>query len=359
MELIEEIDNKVGEVRFEGLDMSFGELVSLHSAEQRELVIAPEYQRLFRWSNEQRSRLIESVILELPIPQIFMIENEDGVLELIDGLQRVSSVFQFMDSKSIGLEPLELEGCDLVKSLNGKRFEDLPLTLRLRIKRSSVRVLVIKRQSESFLRYEMFKRLNTGGAELAPQELRNCSARMLGEKGKAFYEFLRDCAGQPDFESCTQTISSAEAEKMGAEELVLRFLATKNSQDTFKGSVRDWLDAYMESIILEKVPFDYDAEQAFFARTFAVIASALGVQAFVKHRHEEPIGALAPAYFESVTGAISGALDAAESLSSAHIKQKIIECFQSDEFKANTGPGANSKPKLERRIGLISEAVFG
>lgn len=83
--LKEAIDEKIGEVRTEALDLSFGEIVNLHS--EQELIIQPEYQRLFRWSDEQKSRLIESILLELPIPQIFVIENSDGVLELIDGSQ--------------------------------------------------------------------------------------------------------------------------------------------------------------------------------------------------------------------------------------------------------------------------------
>src|SRR5580658_6546545 len=87
------IDKKVGEVRIDGLDMSFGELLSLH--ESQELIIQPEYQRLFRWSPEQQSRLIESVLLSLPIPQLFVIENDNGKLELIDGLQRISSIIHF------------------------------------------------------------------------------------------------------------------------------------------------------------------------------------------------------------------------------------------------------------------------
>ncbi|MHC5759996.1 DUF262 domain-containing protein [Nostoc sp.] len=74
------IDEKIGEVRTESLDLSFGEIVNLYSS--KELVIQPEYQRLFRWSDAQKSRLIESILLELPIPQIFVIERTDGVLEL-------------------------------------------------------------------------------------------------------------------------------------------------------------------------------------------------------------------------------------------------------------------------------------
>ena len=158
MSLVSEaIDEKIGKVRTDAFDLSFGEIVNLHR--EKELIIQPAYQRLFRWSIEQRSRLIESILLELPIPQIFVIENETGVFELIDGLQRVSSVLNFVDPQSIKLDPLRLDGCELVTELNGSIYEDLPLGLRLRIKRSSVRTVVIKRQSRSFLRYEMFKRL--------------------------------------------------------------------------------------------------------------------------------------------------------------------------------------------------------
>jgi len=80
------IEEKIGEVRIDGLDLSFGEIISLKSAGEFELT--PDYQRLFRWSQAQRSRLIESILLELPIPQIFVVERQNGVYELVDGLQR-------------------------------------------------------------------------------------------------------------------------------------------------------------------------------------------------------------------------------------------------------------------------------
>ncbi|MEG4009228.1 DUF262 domain-containing protein [Microcoleus sp. Pol11C1] len=81
MQSLEEIiDQKIGEVRTEALDFSFGEIVNLYKS--KELIIQAEYQRLFRWSDQQKSRLIESIILELPIPQIFVIENIDSVFEL-------------------------------------------------------------------------------------------------------------------------------------------------------------------------------------------------------------------------------------------------------------------------------------
>lgn len=354
-ELSERIDQRVGEVRTEALDMSFGEIVSLHV--NSELIIQPEYQRLFRWSDEQKSRLIESILLELPIPQFFVIENDDGVLELIDGLQRISSVMQFIEPTTIGRDALVLTGCDLVAELNGQRFDDLPLRLRLRIKRTSVRTVIIKRQSQSFLRYEMFKRLNTGGDILSPQEIRNCSVRMVGQQGVAFYAFLVRCAEAPEFHSCIEPLSEADLVKKGDEELVLRFFALKNGQNLFRGSVRDWLDSYMEAVLLGRVPFAEDEEFASFQQVFSYLNRSMGGGAFVKYRDNERIGALAPAYFEAVTGAVHRVRADLERIRPERIGPAVVAVVQTAEFRDVTGPGANTQWKLERRIGLVEEAL--
>jgi hypothetical protein len=235
--LLEAIDAKIGEVRTEAIDLSFGEIINLKRSD--EIKIDPDYQRLFRWSEEQKSRLVESVLLRLPVPPIFFIENEDGRYELIDGLQRVSSMAQFIDSEVVGKEPLVLEGCDIVPDLNGMSFNRLPLTLRLQVKRSGVRALVIKRQSRAFLRYEMFKRLNTGGSELSEQEIRNCSARIFGEEDVRFYEFLINLSQFPAFSSLTETLADSDQEKRGREELVLRFFAAKNGTEYYHGNVTE------------------------------------------------------------------------------------------------------------------------
>ncbi|MEH1986346.1 DUF262 domain-containing protein [Nostoc sp.] len=350
------IDEKIGEVRTESLDLSFGEIVNLYSS--KELVIQPEYQRLFRWSDAQKSRLIESILLELPIPQIFVIERTDGVLELIDGLQRVSSVIQFINPSVLNLESLVLQGCDLVKDLDGKKFEDLPIRLRLTIKRSSVRTVVIKRQSKSFLRYAMFKRLNTGGEILDPQEIRNCSARMVGDDGINFYTFIQKKASHPAFINCTQTLAPVEKEKKGDEELVLRFLATKNAQNLFKGSVRDWLDNYLEKIILKEIDFDYENEEEQFDRLFTFLSNALGEEAFVKYRGNNPIGGLAPAYYEAITVGTLNALDQIRNVPTNVVKQKVIDTVQSELFRNYTGSGANKRASLIGRIDTIKNALL-
>ncbi|NES22395.1 MAG: DUF262 domain-containing protein [Symploca sp. SIO3E6] len=351
------IDSKTNEVRTESLDLSFGEIVNLYEA--KELIINPEYQRLFRWSNEQRSRLIESIILDLPIPQIFFIERENGILELIDGLQRVSSFIQFINPTLLNLEPLTLQGCDLIKELNEKKFDDLSLRLRLTIKRSSVRTIIIKRPSESMLRYTMFKRLHTGGEILEPQEIRNCSARMVGEDGIRLYSFIQEKASHPGFKTCIETLPQVEKEKKGDEELVLRFLATKNARNLFKGSVQDWLDNYLEEILLNKRFFDHNKEHDEFTKLFNFLSDSLGEGAFVKYKGDKAIGGLSPAYYEAITVGTFNALEQIYDISKEQIKQKIIDTVQTEEFRNNTGSSANKLSKLEGRIKVIQDALLG
>ncbi|MCI1141573.1 hypothetical protein MOP88_03215 [Sphingomonas sp. WKB10] len=120
------------------------------------------------------------------------------------------------------------------------------------MKRSAVRAMVIKRQSKDFLRYEMFKRLNTGGSELSEQEIRNCSARIFGPKGIKFYEFIIELAKYTNFFNLTETLADAEQEKRGREELVLRFFAAKDGVEYYHGNVADWLHNYMEAVLLDK-----------------------------------------------------------------------------------------------------------
>lgn len=353
--LLQAIDQKIGEVRVESVDLTFGELA--HLKQNDEIKIDPEYQRLFRWSIEQKSRLVESVLVRLPIPPIFFIENEDGRYELIDGLQRVSSMIQFIEPSVLELEDLRLHGCDLVTDLNGLSYADLPLTLRLQIKRSSVRAVVIKRQSRHFLRYEMFKRLNTGGSELSQQEIRNCSARLFGERGKMFYEFIISLSQTIYFLETTESLADVDIEKRGREELVLRFFAAKNGSEYYHGHVADWLDDYMEAVLLEKEKFDFEAEEAIFERVFTAVNRVLGITAFCKLKDDRPIGGLAPAHYEAIAIAFARQIDLVEAADSDGLRAAVKAARQSPEFRENVGAGANKKSKLRGRIQVIEDAV--
>ncbi|WNO54949.1 DUF262 domain-containing protein [Stakelama saccharophila] len=342
------------EIRTEAVDFSFGELLNLHK--DGEIVIRPEYQRLFRWSNEQRSRLIESILLKLPIPPIFLIEDNEGVLELIDGLQRTSSVIQFMDHDAIEEPELILEGCDILDDLNGMKFEDFATSIRLGLKRTPIRAIIIKKSGSDFVKYEMFKRLNTGGSLLAPQEIRNCSCRMISG-GADFYTRLQSLASHSGFVTATNRIPETDREQRADEELVLRFFAVEQYRDHFSGNVREWLDAYMEEILFEEDQ-SHIFNEDHFRYFFDFIADKFGDSAFSRWRDGSATGRLAPAYFEAVCGALSPRFKELTDRSPEDLQATLNNAFEDEEFRDATGPGANSKMKMEARIEVVGKHFF-
>lgn len=348
---MEAIESK--EIRTEAVDFSFGELLNLHR--DGEIVIQPEYQRLFRWSYEQRSRLIESILLRLPIPPIFLIENEDGVLELIDGLQRTSSVMQFLDHSVVNEPELVLEGCDILNDINGMKYEDFSTSIRLGLKRTPIRAVIIKKSGDEYVKYEMFKRLNTGGSLLSPQEIRNCSSRMIAG-GAEFYANLQSLAANADFKAAISRVPEPEVEQRADEELVLRYFAVRSYRDNFRGNVREWLDGFMEDILFQRV--DAMQNTIEFEEFFKFIAEKLGDTAFSRSRDGQAFGRLAPAYFEAVVGALAGSTTSLAAMPSEDLKQKLSDTFETVQFKAASGPGANSKGKMETRINLVKQALL-
>lgn len=345
------------EIRTTAVDFSFGELLNLHR--DREIIIRPEYQRLFRWSNEQRSRLIESIVMGLPIPPIFLIENEGGVLELIDGLQRTSSVLQFLDHSAIDQPELVLQGCDFIDRLNGKTFNTIDTVLKLKIKRTPIRATIINKSGDAFVKYELFKRLNTGGSLLSAQEIRNCSSRMV-EGGTAFYELIQRLAISADFAHATSRLPATMIEQRANEELVLRFFALVNARDGFRGNIEEWLDGYMESILFNATTFEAPKMEELFLNTFRIINEKLSDQAFTRfNSHGEATGRLAPAYFEAVCAAFVSASNVLATVPSQELLARLRAAFESDGFKAATGPGANTIPKLHQRIEVVTGYLRG
>lgn len=338
------------EIRTEAIDFSFGELLNLHNS--GEIVIRPEYQRLFRWSTEQRSRLIESVLLKLPLPPIFLIEDEEGVLELIDGLQRTSSVIQFMDCNAIGEPELILAGCDIVQELNGKSFEDFSTTIRFGLKRTPIRAIVIKKSGNDRVKYEMFKRLNTGGALLSAQEIRNCSSRMI-DGGAEFYDELKNLAAHPSFSIASQRIPAGDREQKADEELVLRFFALTSSRETFSGNVREWLDDFMEVKLFDSANTTLDSR--LFQDFFDFIADKFEGDAFCRWKDGSAVGRLAPAYFEAVCGGLVDIYLDLKNIDRFILQKALQVAFEDDRFQDATGPGANTKPKMAARMAVLKE----
>jgi hypothetical protein len=371
VELLSAIDSQRANVHTQSLDLSFNELLDMYKTEPvKELDINPDYQRLFQWSEGAQSRFVESLLLEMPVPPIYVIEEDEGRYLLIDGLQRISSYLHLRgELEALHLDPpvhigqrLVLVDCDIVEELNGKTFDDLGTALQIRLKRAFVRVEVVRKGSDPRFKYHMFKRLNTGGQVLTEQQLRNCTIRLLDPK---FNDFVIALSRNEAFRTTTESLTKES--QLGAfdQELVLRFFAMKNYRDAFKHDVGDFLTEYMEGVSDPKTafPFDFAAEQANFERTFRVLSAALGELAFTyanKARNALTRG-FSVYHFEAITLGIQSRvpmIDPGNADQVGKLKDVLTNIKLDPEFiRITTGGGKNSPGPLAERISFVQTRV--
>ena len=221
-----EIEDRISKLRSdlktERLDMSFGEIMSLY--ESKDLFISPEYQRAYRWDDFQKTRFIESILLGIPVPPIFVAENEESKWELVDGLQRISTVLSFFGLLD-GKEKLVLTESELIgKPLEGISINELPIKFKLTIKRSVCRVEILKWDSSFDMRYELFNRLNTGGSPLKAQEIRNCV--FIGD----FNNLLKEIASNQFFRKIIEDIDEKQKKELLN---IFSSILNKNIEDAY------------------------------------------------------------------------------------------------------------------------------
>lgn len=361
--LIGAVDEQSKSVKTKSLDISFNELLDMYN--NKELVIDPDYQRMFRWSEEKQSMFIESLILEMPLPPIFVIEIEDGNYELIDGLQRISSYlhFRYEDieeeirsdfcSDRIDSE-LELVGCDVVKELNEYTFNDLPRPIQLKLKRNFIRMEVLRKETDKNLRYHMFKRLNTGGELLSNQEVRNCTIRLLGNE---FNNFIIECSEYDYFKKAIANVRDDFLITKKDQELVLRYFALKNNLDNYKKDLDFFLTDYMENVTSGTAAFDYTLEKEVFEKTFKLIFELYGSNAFSSliNKEEEKYKTDIIMYlYDSITCGVAKCHKILTKKDKKKIKENIDGLRVSSDFlKTRTG----GKRNTEERIALVNDAI--
>ncbi|HEV2482986.1 MAG TPA: DUF262 domain-containing protein [Puia sp.] len=200
--------------------------------------LAPKYQRRFRWDAERKSKLIESFLMNVPVPPIFLNEDDFGKYSVIDGKQRLSAINEFL----IGTH--KLTGLEVFKDLNGTTFFDLPIEFQNSLKiRANVRAIIILRQSDKDIKYEVFQRLNTGGVRLNSQEIRNSAfPGNLNDKiielseNKQFHKML----------GIKSKGTSKIYQEMKDAEMILRFFSLKEIWKDYAGGLKKILDSYMD-----------------------------------------------------------------------------------------------------------------
>ena len=365
MALQEEIDSKAKEIHSDSYPMSIGEIVSIYSDE--ELDIHPDFQRFYRWSLQQKSRLIESILLGIPIPSIFVAQRDDGVWDVVDGLQRLSTIFEFMgilkDAEGNVLPQLKLSATRYLPSLENKVWDSddesisLTQTQRLIVKRSKLQIQIVKKESDKDTKYELFQRLNTGGTRLSDQEVRNCLLVMID---KDFFTWLKELADNPAFQNCISVSERATNERYDME-LVLRFLVYRYT-DSSEISRSTELNELLTNRLIEfseKNIFDRTQEKEIFVKTFELLNEALGDNTFRKYSQEKDrfIGPFSISGFEVIIPGLSKYINNYSTSDAQDIESRIKQIWDMEEFKRHSGAGLRAADRVQHLFPL-SEEVF-
>jgi hypothetical protein len=364
--LSEQITNAQRLVKTDAYQMSVGEIVNMY--ELREITIDPEFQRLFRWTIGQKSKLIESLLLGIPIPSIFVFEKEDGNWELIDGLQRLSTVLEFMGKLRSPLGDLEppsvLEGTKYLSALSNAVWEksDLIVNLalddqreidkghQLSIKRARIGVEILKRPSSNQTKFDLFQRLNAGGTQANAQELRNCIMLMVNAD---YFRAVKRAAEQQAFRDVVN-LSSDQAERQKHMEYAARFLVHANVPYDGTLDVEEYID---EGIV--KLASEGNTEEAerLLQSTFGLLEAAAGNGALRRFENGAYSGKVGLVGLEGIAVGIGKNLSAilAEDNPKEFVRNRIQEFWSQAEIDNFTSPGLRGTTRIQRTVPFGSE----
>jgi hypothetical protein len=334
------------------LDYNLGTLSELITANTIDL--SPDYQRRDRWSAKRQSKLIESFLMNVPIPPVFLNEDDYGKYSVIDGKQRLTAVHEFMRGR------LRLSGLKVFGDINGSTVDNLPPALQNIIKtRANLRAVIILRQSDADIKFEVFQRLNTGGVKANPQEIRNSS--WPGPLNNLILELSE----HPAFHGLLhieRKEKSAIYKEMRDAEFVLRYFTFRDTWRTFSGGMMRHMDRFMaDNQRMEDGQLDELRQD--FLRTLTNVSASFGDHSFQRWVPEndgwrrQVIAALYdaemfanrdrdPEKLKEVSGSILAGMK---------------RLFANDDFRKSIDAATNTPALFKARIqsvhGLIDEAL--
>lgn len=356
-----EIDDKRAEIKTEEYGMSFGELINLYKS--KEIDIHPEFQRYFRWDSYQKTRFIESILLGIPIPPIFVAQQPNGIWDVVDGLQRLATIFQFVgilkDENDQLVEPVVLEKTKDLPSLAGKKWEDeahpenaFTFTEQLLIKRAHIGISIILRESDLRTKFELFQRLNTGGSALTDQEVRNS---ILVRINHYMFTWMRDLSIDENFQT-TIAMSDRQLQEQYDIELLLRFLAfrTLSKNEITRTNIGDLSEFLTDQMwkMAENPNFDYEEEERAFRHTFRVLAATTSEDTFKRYDKDKKrfTGAFLVTPFEVVALGLGYNYAYWDENKSDMILEKIKSVWKNKEVLNNSGSGIRASTRIPKTI---------
>lgn len=249
--------------------------------EEGDIITDPDYQRDYVYDDGKASKLIESILIGIPIPRVYFCQEDDECLTVIDGQQRITSFIRYLSNE------FKLKGLTELTDINGKYYKELDKNLQKKLKSASLNAVCLLKESKE-LKYEIFARLNQGAVSLNPQELRNCLYR--GE----FNLLLNELADNKNLP--TMFIDSNK--RKSYQERILRFFALRNFTD-YKSSLLKSMNAYMEG---HQNPSDKELAEmkSLFNSTLDLVKQILGDKAFVAIDREKDLDKFSGPVYDSV-----------------------------------------------------------
>lgn len=357
LEVIEAIDEPFDPERIDVVTRTPTVDLVLSRIRTQMIDLAPDFQRRADiWNQKHQSRLIESLLLRIPLPTLYASEDEGDVWTIVDGIQRLTTIGRFMDPSSIGRDRLTLQGLEYL-DYNGCTFDDLPGRLQLRLRETELVVHLIRRGTPEAVKFNIFARINTGGLPLSRQELRHA---LIPGPARSI---LGELAESPPFLRATG--ESVNPERMADREMVLRFIAFwLVSLDTYAHVDFDhFLRDAMRSIN-RMTESEIERIRAQFIRAMVVASAVFGPHAFRKrYRGNGRRFPINKALFETVAVNLASRSDEDLSLLVNRcdmVQNGLVDLLSDDpEFERSISQGTGDVGKVRRRFSSVKTLFDG
>ncbi|MGI5340559.1 DUF262 domain-containing protein [Streptomyces sp. CA-181903] len=316
--------------------------------------LAPDFQRRAGiWTDEKQSRLIESLLLRIPIPSFYAAEQKDGSWAIVDGIQRLTSIARFFDAETVKAEPLKLSGLEYLRNFTGANLADLSGKLQIRLRETEVVVHVIRRGTPEPVMFNIFARINTGGEPLTRQEIRHA---LIPGRARTF---LAELAGSEEFRSATG--HSVVGDRMADREMVLRFLAFRlTPPDGYRTGDFDGFLADAMHRVNRLQPEELDQLGRDFTRAMGAAEEIFGAHAFRKYRrHQQRKSPINKALFETIAVNLADLRpDQQSKLRQLDALSAFSDLMEDTEFERSISVATGDPKKVRMRFGAV-HALFG
>ncbi|MBN8572345.1 MAG: DUF262 domain-containing protein [Candidatus Kapabacteria bacterium] len=356
-ELQIEIENVRKEIKTDNFSMAIRELVQVYR--DGDLELSPAYQRLFRWSDETKTKFIESILMGIPTPPIFIAQKKGSKWTIVDGLQRVSTILQLMklievrDTEGNLKPPFRFKSAEKLPSIEDLDWLSLNEDAQRIIKMTKIDLKIILIEDNIEAQYELFTRLNTGSVSLQAQEIRNCLIIMLDEN---FYNKINDLKTMPEYRNCID-LTENKNEIEFPMELILRYFILKHNKINFSNYnlssdlLSLFIDKETAKIIKDKT-FVIEDEINVFKRVFVLLDEVLNKNTFRKFNavKDEFEGPFLQTAFEAILPGLAKNIDYYEGQGKEILKPKIIQMYLEEDYINAAKRGNKALPRIQSMI---------